>query len=75
MPPPLALGKSLLTMSIFDMKFKQNCSQHWKNLVALLPDEDGEVTVESETDGISYVTLLFSGYGEIPNIPVSELEG
>ena len=57
------------------MKFKQNCSKRWKNLVALLPDEDGEVTVESETDGISYVTLLFSGYGEIPNIPVSELEG
>jgi hypothetical protein len=55
-------------------KFKADCSDRWKNLSNQLPVETGDVVAEMETDGVKYVTLVFDGYGEVTNVPVSEIE-
>lgn len=54
-------------------KFKSDCSERWKNLVALLPDEDGEIVSIVNTDNVNYYTVLFPTYGEVYNIPEAEL--
>ena len=55
-------------------KFKSDCSERWAKLRDQLPIEIGDVVAEAETDGVKYVTLVFDGYGEVTNVPVSEIE-
>lgn len=59
-------------------QFKADCDENWKRLNAAIVAQIGSAVCDevsrTNTDGKDYVTLCFSGYGEVVNVPIEQLE-
>lgn len=55
------------------MKFKPDCSDRWQGLAKAVDGMDGSIVSQCVVDGVELFSVLFSGYGEVANVPAGEL--